>query len=266
MNLLLLLFFAAAELALLWLVQAAILWRRGDVQKLPLRHGSEAAAVRWSMKIALQLALVGLALGYPRLIGCDPLAYHCDKLQPLAWRDFVAACSLTLLMFVVVLAIEIACGWVRLTQLHGARKTAGKIARSFLTPIPLVIVEESIFRGVILEQFCAALPATQAGKGAAVALAAAVFASVHFLKPQQRLLLPALGLFGLGCVLGTLYLAGEHTYWLPAGVHAGGVLGIQLHRPFAEYRGPGWLIGFRSYPIAGVIGMAGLIAVTCALV
>ena len=49
-----------------------------------------------------------------------------------------------------------------------------------------------------------------------------------------------------------------HVYdlWLPAAFHAAGVCFIQMTRPFAAYRGPAWLVGYRSYPICGVFGLA----------
>jgi hypothetical protein len=79
---------------------------------------------------------------------------------------------------------------------------------------------------------------------------------VHFLREQKRVLLPALGLFTLGWTLGLTYLVTGHALWVPIAFHAAGVWFIQLTRPFASYRGPAWLVGYRSYPICGVFGLA----------
>jgi len=57
-------------------------------------------------------------------------------------------------------------------------------------------------------------------------------------------------------MLGLVYLVGGHTIWVPAAFHAAGVWFIQMTRPFASYRGPAWLIGYRSYPICGVFGLS----------
>src|SRR2546423_125184 len=78
------------------------------------------------------------------------------------------------------------------------------------------------------------------------------------LHPQKRLVLPALGLFGLGVILGAAYVLGGHSYWLPVAIHAGGVVFIQVSRPFVEYKGPAWLIGYSSYPICGLLGVTSM--------
>ena len=58
------------------------------------------------------------------------------------------------------------------------------------------------------EQILRSFPQGRVGQGAALTLSAALFASVHFLRQQKQLLLPALGLFVLGWALGLRLLVG----------------------------------------------------------
>ena len=78
--------------------------------------------------------------------------------------------------------------WRHIAGMFGLSLLATPLA--LLTPLPLAFMEEAVFRGVVLEQFCRALPGDAAGRGIAVGLSALVFAAVHFLRPQKRTLLP----------------------------------------------------------------------------
>ena len=266
MNLIILLSLGFGLLGTLWAFQSVLLVCHGEPIVAPLRYRTKKPTIRWPMKLMLQTVLFGLLLGFPWLIGESPLDYHLARLSPVRWDLFCFAFASVLGAYVLLFAIEIAAGWIRLARLFDPGPTARKILRSFLTPIPLALLEEAVFRGVILEQMLNVLPGTRWFQVLAVVLAGAVFASVHFLRPQKRLYLPALGLFVLGCVLGTAYIAGGRTYWLPAAIHSAGILGIQLSRTFAQYRGPAWLIGYPSYPIAGIMGMTGMILISAFLV
>lgn len=267
MNLLMLVGYGLASVAVLSLWQVCVQWCRGEKPVLiPLRHGSEDPVVRWSMKAALQTVLFGLLLGYPALIGHDPIAYHRERILPAQWSMFGAAFGGTLLIFGAVLTIEVRAGYVRLSMLHNRSRTIKKLLRSCLTPIPLALMEEAIFRGIVLHQLLAVFSDTVAGQAVAIAVSAAIFSSVHFFRPQKATAFPAMGLFGLGYILGILYVAGGYSYWMPVAMHAAGILGIQWHRPFASYDGPAWLIGFRSYPIAGVLSLYGIAAACILLV
>jgi membrane protease YdiL (CAAX protease family) len=131
----------------------------------------------------------------------------------------------------------------------------------------LTVVEESLFRGIVQEQLWTALPSHALGQILAVVISSLLFASLHFVRPQKRMLLPGLGLFALGVLLSVAYLRSGHHYILPIAIHAGGVWFIQATRPLVEYRGPSWLIGYSSYPICGgmgliVMALMGLIVLT----
>jgi hypothetical protein len=218
--------------------------------------------VRWSLKLALPAALLMLLILFPWVTGDNPLDYHMARLSPARWLLLFKTMAMTLFVFAMLLLINVQCGWVRLTCRYRASTAACKLIRACLTPLPLAFMEEAVFRGVGLEQFARVLPEDAIGRALAIGLSALVFSAVHFLRPQKQTLLPALGLFALGWTLGLAYLAGGHTLWLPVGIHAAGVLFIQVFRPFVEYRGPAWLVGYRSYPICGVLGLLAMAILT----
>jgi hypothetical protein len=244
--------------AALWVAQTLLLLAAGEPWKVwPLRHRSEKPLVRWGMKAAVQAVLLSLLFGFPAVIGENPLEYNRARLHPVNWLLLGGILVSATLACCPMFLLNIALGWVKVAPHHSTAKTVQKVARSLLTPLPLAFVEEALFRGVILDTLLRAMPSPE-GMVVGVVLSAAVFASVHFFRPQKRVLLPAVGLFGLGVILGTAYIVGGYSYWLPVGIHAGGVLFIQVCRPFVEYRGPAWLIGYSSYPICGLFGLASM--------
>jgi membrane protease YdiL (CAAX protease family) len=260
MNLLILASLALALLGVLWLAQwAAVRWAgEGHVWALPFRHGSDSQKIRGVMKLALGASVVALLAGYPLLIGEDPIQYHVDKLTPprfgLALKTLLAVFG----AFAALFAVSVAVGWIHFEKRHDTSRLALKVLKGLWAPLPLTLMEEPLFRGLVLEQLAA-----EFAPWLAVILSAAIFAAVHFLRPQKRPLLAAVGLFYVGLALGASYLLAGHNYLLPVAVHAAGVLFIQVTRPVCRYVGPAWLIGRSSYPIAGVLNMA---AVTVAFV
>jgi CAAX prenyl protease-like protein len=260
LNLLILILFGIGSLAVLWVVQSLLLFLQGADDPLRgLLHVRDASRfVRRTMAVVLQLVLVGFLFGYPLAVGEKPLTYHENKLLPAHPGHFVEALLVALCCFVVGTAVEIQAGWVRFERRYPASQSTSKILQSFLRPLPLAFVEEGIFRGIVLEQMVLAMPSGVFATVAATVLSAAVFSAVHFIRPAKTYG-PAVGLFVLSCLLGIAYLVGGHTYWLPVGLHAGGILSIKLLLPFVQYRGPAWLIGYRSYPIAGAIGVGVMI-------
>lgn len=265
MNLLLLFTLIPVLLGFLWLSQTVLLLIVGEYRLAwPLRHGSQHPLVRWGMKLALQMTLLSVLFGYPALIGEDPLAYHRQRLHPANWT------LLALILFSAVLAmapmfiLNIGLGWVKVGSRYKTATAVRKVARSLLTPLPLAFVEEAVFRGLLLDQLLRALPG-RSGVLLALIISAGIFAAVHFLRAQKRVVLPAIGLFALGLILGIAYIVGGYSYWLPVGIHAGGVLFIQVSRPFVEYRGPAWLIGYSSYPICGLFGLTSMALYTAAI-
>jgi membrane protease YdiL (CAAX protease family) len=107
-----------------------------------------------------------------------------------------------------------------------------------------------------------ALPETSLGMVLAVVLSAIVFSAAHFIRPQRPAGLPGFGLFALGVALGAAYIATGRTLWVPAALHATGVWYTGVLRPFVRLQGPPWLVGYRSYPVFGVLGLVCMIIST----
>jgi hypothetical protein len=265
MNVIILLGIAGTGVLALWLVQTLLLLATGEQWRCaPLRHRSENPIVRWGMKAALQLVLVGLLFGYPLAIGVGPLEYHRARLHPMNWWLFGVILVSAVLAMCPMFLLNILVGWVKVAPHYNTAKTLKKVMRCIIFPVPLAFTEEALFRGVLLDALLQVLPGRE-GMIAALVIGAAIFASVHFFRPQKRVLLPALGLFGLGVILGAAYIIGGYSYWLPVAIHAGGVIFIQLSRPFVEYRGPSWLVGYSSYPICGALGVSSMALYVAAL-
>lgn len=257
-NLLILLATAAGGLAALWLVQTILLvlagepWRKGL-----LRHRSETPLVRMGMKVALPAMFAALLFGYPALTGENPLEYHRARLHPANWWLFGAILGTAVLACAPMFVLNVLVGWVRIAPHYDTARSVRKVLRCLVMPVPLAFMEEALFRGVMLDALLRALPGTN-GTVAALVIGAALFASVHFFRPQKHVFLPAAGLFGLGLILGAAYVLAGYSYWLPVAIHAGGVVFIQVSRPFVEYKGPPWVVGYSSYPICGLLGVVSM--------
>ena len=242
----------------IWLAQTVTLWAIGEPRPVawPFRHPSSSSLVRWVRKLAVQVALFGVLVAVPWAAGEDPLAYHRARLGPAQWELFVRVVAGTLLVLGAMLAVELAGGWVRLTISHSLGQSLLRVIRASLTPLPLAFVEEAVFRGVVLEQLLRAFSDTVLGVAVALVVSAVLFSAAHFIRPQRPAGLPGLGLFVLGLALGAAYIETGHTLWVPAALHAAGVWYTGVVRPFVRLQGPPWLIGYRSYPIFGVLGLA----------
>jgi hypothetical protein len=260
MHLWILVGFAAGCYALLWLVQTLALVAVGEGRciALPLRHGSSSLVVRWSLKLALHGGLLAILFLYPAAIGENPFDYYLARMSPACWASFFRTLACAIVLMGLLLAFNVWEGWVKISPRYPRKTVIYKVTRSFFIPLPLTLVEEALFRGLILEQLLRAQPAIGRGQILAILLGALIFASAHFVRRQKRTVLPAIGLFGLGVILGIAYVHGGHTLWLPVAIHAGGVWMVQVMRPFVEYRGPAWLIGYSSYPICGLLGLTAM--------
>jgi len=266
MNVSILVLVGAGGTAALWAAQTVLLVRAQEPWRVGLlRHGSATPSVRWGMKVALQSVLLALVFGFPALVGEEPLGYHRDRLLPASWLLLAGVVASVVLGFSVPFALNVAVGWVKISPRQGVASGVRKAVRGLLSPLPLAFVEEAVFRGVVLDQLLRAMPSRE-GMVVALVLSSAGFASVHFFRKQKRVFLPAVGLFGLGLMLGTVYVAGGYSYWLPVGIHAGGILFIQVWRPFVVYRGPAGLIGYSSYPMCGLLGLFSMAAYATILV
>jgi membrane protease YdiL (CAAX protease family) len=222
------------------------------------------------MSIAIQLTWIIILLGFPMAIGEDALSYFRQRLPwPAPWRGMTLASGLMLASGVAAYGIEMLIGAVVPCRVHEPKVLRKKLFRRFLTPVPLATMEEAVFRGILLDQMLRVGPSSTAWTAAAIALSAAIFSSVHFLRrsrPGKPRLQPALGLFLVGCVFGTAYVVGQRTLWLPIASHAVAILVCETTRLWVDYRGRPLWIGYPECPQCGIIGAACVAAGGAALV
>jgi hypothetical protein len=267
MAILVLLGFAFTALCVLAAVQTGALLLAGERFQIafPFRHESDSALVRWSLKLALQAVLVAIIFLYPLAVGNDPGDYLSWLLVP-DWTAFLRVAALTVAVFALQQLVLVWTRMVRVSRRYSLKKTARKVLRGCLTPVPLAVVEETVFRGILLKQLLDSLPSSRSGVAAAVFLSAIFFAAAHFFRPQKRTALPAIGLFVFGIVLAIAYLISGRSCWLPIAIHAGGVWMIKMTRPFVAYRGPAVLAGYSSYPMCGALGIAAMAVLTALII
>jgi membrane protease YdiL (CAAX protease family) len=249
--------FLAGGVVFLWLAQAAALHqvKETNIWVAPFRHDNESAFVRLAMKAAVQIVLTSILFGMPLALGLNPIEYHLSWFLSPPWHSISIVLGLSIVIWGAYQLSNVLMGWMTLAPKYETGKLLKKIVKSFLTPVPLATVEEAVFRGVILGQLLNAFPASRAGTCTAVLVSAAIFSSVHFIRPLKNTILPALGLFALGVVLGIAYVLSGRNCWVPITIHASGVWMVQMLRPFVTYRAPAWLIGYPSYPICGALGL-----------
>jgi len=253
-------------IALLWVVQSLLLLASGERLAPPLRYQTDKGSVVYPMKIMVQLGWLLIILVYPVLIGSDPPAFYGDAFHPppplKAMLIIAIAC---IAGFALIYLVYFATGAIELAFIFSRRKTVRRLVGGLLTPVPLAIMEEAVFRGVLLHALLSWLNGTW-GTVVAVAVSSAVFSSVHFVRrrdsKRKPMLQPAIGLFFVGVVLGSAYVAGGQTLWLPVTAHAAGILAVELPRSFVIYKAsPKW-IGYRSFPHSGPLGIIHMIALT----
>src|SRR5262249_57154329 len=195
---------------------------------------------------------------FPQAIGKDTD----DSLSWLTapdWTAVIRVGAFTIGVFAIQQAVLIWTGMVQVDRRHSLEKSAFKILRGSVTPVQLAIIEEAVLRGILLNQLLDSMGPNPAGVIAAVAVSSLLFAASHFLKPQKRTVLPAIGLFLFGILLAIAYVIADRSCWLPIAIHAGGVWIIQVMKPFVAYRGPALLSGYRSYPMCGALGIGAMI-------
>lgn len=252
--------YMAAMLAALMAAQALVLLAYRQPMQWTFGATSEQPrSMRVVLKVLLQVVMVTSILILPRLAGSDPNRYYAPILRPELAVQFLYGEVAALALLGLIFAVEFKGGWIVYEPLYKPRHAVLKSLRGGLSSLSVVAVEEPLFRGVLLQQLLfAAPPAAATGPVLspllAIPLSAAIFSAVHFIR-RARTYWPAVGLAVLGIWLGVAYYK-TGALWLPMGLHSGGVLAIQIHRCFTRYRGPLWLVGTDSFPVAGAIAMS----------
>ena len=256
----------AAGLVLLWAVQSILLVASGEKLAFPLRYQTDRPSVTLPMKVMVQVGWLIIIVGYPLLIGQDPSVFYGQAFRlPPPTAAMIILSTACIAGFALIYTLYTATGAIELSLLYSKKKTWRRVIACLITPIPLALMEETVFRGVLLHALLYSLNGAW-GPTAAVIASSAVFSSVHFVRrrnsKRKPALQPAIGLFFVGVVLGTAYVADNQSLWLPVALHAAGILAVELPRSFVTYKAsPKW-IGYRSFPHSGPLGIAHMIGLT----
>jgi membrane protease YdiL (CAAX protease family) len=186
MNVVVLIGVAAAGICALWVAQSVALIYVGERLALPLQYTTRAPVVRMTSQVMIQAVWIIILVGTPIALGINPF----DALQrafplPVPWRRITTAFLITFIPFSIGYALYIKGQWLRFEPKHDRATRRRKLFSRFLTPIPLAVLEEAVFRGTLLEQLLRSLPATLFGSALAVILSSATFAAAHFIKPAR---------------------------------------------------------------------------------
>jgi membrane protease YdiL (CAAX protease family) len=165
-------------------------------------------------------------------------------------------------------ALYIKAQWLRFEPRHDAATRRRKLFSRFLTPVPLAVLEEAVFRGTLLEQLLRSLPATLFGSALAVILSSATFAAVHFIKPARGkpVVQGLYSYFTAGCLFGIGYIASGRCLWVPVTMHATAIFIIEVMRLYTLHQAPRWLAGFPEGPHSGIVGSIVVVGMAIALV
>ena len=161
-------------------------------------------------------------------------------------------------LFSSTVAVLAVCGALRITG-HAPPTV---LLRPLLMSISAGVLEELLFRGVLLRLLDAAL-----GSWLALALSAGVFGVLHLIAPHASLSAAIAIMLEAGVLLGSAYFL-TRRLWLPIGLHIGwnftqgGVFGIAVsgHPSIgllqAVLSGPSWLTGGAFGAEASVVAIA----------
>ncbi len=202
------------------------------------------------------LLLVAALLVYPFLRGRSPLHYYAAFLPtgPRPWELLHGALASVLYLTLLFLAWTLTDN-VRFEVRHRTSRLIRRLAGVPLMALLIAFVEELLFRAVLLTELLESLPMP-----VAVAIGVVIFGCAHYVRSVKRYWTSP-GHLALGTLL-CLAFVWTRALWLPIGLHAGGVLMLMGTRPLIRYTGPAWLVGASIFPYAGLVGVAGLVAIT----
>jgi membrane protease YdiL (CAAX protease family) len=242
--------YLAAILVLLLVLQTGVLLAfREPLQWSFGANSHQSKRLKLALKAVLQGTLIGSLFLFPYLVHSTPAAYFGPRFPLNRAHYFLYGEGIALLLLSLIYGIEVAAGWLYWKPRFTPRKALAKSTLSTLSSFTVVAVEEPFFRGIILQNFLVSgVPWL-----VAIPLSAVLFSVAHFIK-KRRTYWPAVGLAVLGLWLGVAYYK-TGNFWLPMGLHSGGILSIGVHRCYLNYKGPEWLVGTQTFPIAGLISI-----------
>lgn len=241
----------------LWSVQSVCLASARQPFRWRIDSRGGTKHLRLAVRIATQASLLAVIVLYPFLRGESLVAYY-GRLLPRApaAEHFGYGVASSALFLSVLFVIWLSTHRLVVEVHHARRKWIRRLILLVPTALFGAFVEEMIFRGV----FMADLLHSNWSPVAAVAVSGLVFAIAHYVRAvKRRWTFP--GHMALGVLLGVAFLD-TGSLWLPAGLHAGGILVIMGVRPFVRYAGPAWLTGASIFPFAGAVGIAALVTLT----
>jgi hypothetical protein len=159
MNVLVLIGVAAFAMCTFWAAQSVVLIYVGEPLALPLQYTTRAPLVRMTSQLMIQVIWIIILVGTPIALGVSPL----EALQrafplPVPWRKIAIAFLITSIPFCLGYALYIKAQWLRFEPKFDQATRRRKLLTRFLTPIPLAVLEEGVFRGTLLEQLLRSLP------------------------------------------------------------------------------------------------------------
>jgi membrane protease YdiL (CAAX protease family) len=210
---------------------------------------AQPKSLKVALKVVLQSVLIGSILLFPYLVGSSLAAYYGPLFRPEQRIQFWYGEAIAILLLALIYAVELAGRWIYWRPRYPASKALMKSSLSALSSLTVVAVEEPFFRAIILGTLLrSAVPWP-----VAIPLSAVLFSAAHYIR-KVKTYWPSVGLAVLGLWLGVAYYR-TGSLWLSLGLHSGGILSIGIHRCFLNYRGPDWLVGTQTFPIAGAIAI-----------
>lgn len=269
MTILVLLGVAVSAFLFIWIGQSVALLAVGEHLAWPLRFKTSDPRVKLTSRVLIHSTWILIIILTPLMLGLSPREwFHQQFPTPVPWRDIGIGIAITVTPIWILCAFWFAIGWVRFEPQHETKIRRLKLFRRFIGPWPLAMLEEAVFRGVVLDQLLRYFPQTGAYAGLAIVMTAAVFSSIHFVKPSRpglSILQSAYGLFIVGCLFGLAYVLGGRSLWLPIAVHGGAVFGIEVIRLYIIYQGSRWLIGYAEVPQSGLFGSLLILGISIGL-
>ena len=268
-NLVVLSTIAVGAFAALWAGQSVVLLWIGEPLAWPLRFRQHPAA-RQAAKILVPAVWITTIILAPLCLGSTAWSYYGPMLEPSPGRPLAFSVLFIVAGFGLLHVVGRASGYILPFREHPPAKLRGKLFRRiFVVPIPAALIEELVFRCLVLKQLLDAFPATAPGILAALLTSSVIFSAVHFLAPRlhgEPVLQEAAGLFFVGCAIGAGYIRAGETLWLPLAIHAAGIACVEAPRLLTRFERRGrWLVGTREFPTSGLFGIAAMSMLTAAL-
>jgi hypothetical protein len=269
MNIVVLVEVAVLGICVLWAAQSVALICVGERLALPLQYTTRSPVVRMTSQVMIQAVWIIILVGTPLALGMTPLAALQRAFPlPIPWRQIAIAFFITSTPLCVGYALYVKAQWLRFAPKHDPATRRRKLFSRFLTPLPLAVLEEAVFRGTLLEQLLRSLPSTLAASVLAVILSAAIFAAVHFIKPARGkpVLQGLYSYFLAGCLFGIGYIVSGRSLWVPVVMHATAIFIIEVMRLYTVHQAPRWLAGFPEGPHSGIVGTGVVAGMAIALI